>query len=184
MISRYKIKNENLTSKIKDNLTKLGRSLIKEYDNINSQLSQLKQFLISKQFSKFLFENDRKLTTFISSALQMIRFGNKIISALRCMDMNSDKDLQNYRKKLIATLKDILKIPEEKFKISLQIDIVELEENIKPFVFNIQDTNNQICHLCLHNLSNDTNTNIFGYDFHVNCINYWLNLITNHSPFN
>lgn len=43
--------------------------------------------------------------------------------------------------------------------------------------------NNKDCQLCLHSNLNEKITNVFGYDFHIRCINVWLNLIESKSPF-
>lgn len=51
--------------------------------------------------------------------------------------------------------------------------------------FYIKDANDakSKCSFCFLMLDPEPHTNIFGFDFHVPCINSWLNLVDTNSPF-
>jgi hypothetical protein len=63
------------------------------------------------------------------------------------------------------------------------IDNLENSDIKELFEFDEININKKRCHLCLHDINIDGNTNIFSGDFHILCINYWINAIDNNSPF-
>jgi hypothetical protein len=41
----------------------------------------------------------------------------------------------------------------------------------------------KLCLICMNELDIDNHTNLFSFDFHILCINFWLNCVDNRSPF-
>ena len=158
-------------------------NLSKELITIEKSLSKLIAFLNeNKKFIQAQFEKDRKLINFLNSTVQFLFFNDKFNSLLSELKEKSDTSL---RDKILIKLKTLIKTPTGIFPISQVIDIDSLNK-LEQFIPKIRSDDiriNKICHICLHKLEEEAYTNAFSFDFHVTCINFWLNLVDNKSPY-
>ena len=60
--------------------------------------------------------------------------------------------------------------------------IIDLITNTTKFKTDMS-ISNSICNLCFTELKESISTNIFLHDFHINCINFWINFVDQHSPY-
>lgn len=91
----------------------------------------------------------------------------------------------NFSRKEISKIFLILEKNESlDFKKLILIENLENSEIKELFVFDEENLGKKRCQLCLHDIDIDGKTNIFSGEFHILCINYWINVIDNNSPFN
>ncbi len=163
-------------------------------------MKKIEIFIKSKHtYSRTLFEKDKRINNFFGSIFQFLSFWIKIANLkkelknilsndkIQSLDKNSVKEiielledefLQNFteiNKTLFYNkIKDYILINKENIFSSSRIQNIEEELNKINFM---------ICWICLNKLDDDLHTNTFNYDFHILCINFWLNLVDNYSPF-
>jgi hypothetical protein len=182
LLYKYKLNDEFVNKKFKENVEKIKLNLEKELKSIQDNLVLVKNIIFDKKITQGIFEKDRKLFTFLNSTIQILYFFDKFNSLLEEM---KEKMESKHKENILKEIKEILKVPSEKFNISQIIDnsAVSEYEEYNPRILKEEIKNNKICHICLHKLEGENNTNVFSYDFHIVCINFWLNLVDNQSPF-
>jgi hypothetical protein len=89
----------------------------------------------------------------------------------------SNEDLQTKSSHLLKTIKELTDKHTDLFN-----DIIELNL-FRKFEQSTEIKNEKVCMLCLNDLESDIHTNVFSYDFHILCINFWLNCVDNKSPY-
>ncbi len=167
-----KLKDENLILKCKENVDKINTYLNKEMQIIEEHFILITNFLNNKKFNKDLFMKDRKLINFINSSVQLLLFTIKIdFTFSEINDKLNAFQIIN----LIKKLEDLLEASKKTLNLRSSIDEVSFNKlhNYKPVLD--QDHNNKVCYLCFHRLDEELSTNVFSYDFHIFCINIWLN---------
>ena len=188
-------------------ISRLLISFLEELNKYEDLLIEFKNFFSKKglKLTNENFENSRKLINFFNGIIRFLVFFNRIESLNLKIKEDSDKinpitknnfkqniltniDLINEIKKNCKKIFDIFAFFEKSNVLDFK-KIIEFEnlKNLKikelfEIKFNELDKNR--CHLCLHDLDVDLKTNIFSKDFHIICINYWINIIDNNSPFN
>jgi len=182
-------------------------SILEESQKFENLLSELKRFFIAEklEITKESFENSRKLINFFNGILKFFIVFNRVESLNSIINDN----LNSINKELVKNIKDnicsnknfIEEIKKFQAKISsffkffqcckhLRFNkIIDFEafnnlEKKELFEINLDDIDKQRCQLCLHTLDSDMKTRLFSGNFHITCINYWINLIDNNSPFN
>lgn len=181
---RNKLKDDSLVKKCKENIDKINTYLNKEMQVIEEHLILITNFLNNKQFNKNLFEKDRKLINFINSSVQLLLFTIKIdFTFSEINDKLNSFQIIN----LIKKFENLLEASKSSLDLRSKIDEVSFNKlhHYKP-VLNVdhKDIKNQkVCTLCFHKLEEEINTNIFSFDFHIFCINIWLNGVDNTSPY-
>lgn len=192
-IFKYKLKDE-ISNKYYNNLIKIFEILSKELINISKNINEISSFLNNNKFSKEKFENDRRLIGFFNASTQFCILCKRLVNLIN-IETFQDK-LKEKNSSLISTIENI---KEDSNNIEQKIiDIKNIFKNsfdenifnklkIKDFNFELNKLQNikhsKLCMMCLHNLEDEPNTNLFSYDFHLSCINFWLNLVDNQSPF-
>lgn len=176
-------KSEIIKEKFKSNLTKLSSAVEKEMERINSYLSKLKGFQ-SKKISKLQFESDRKLTDFINGSIQILLMSKKLYSTIRKCEIAVNKDSSYYTAILNCLDKEMRSTTEEGLDGNKMID-ENLLNKLKTFddVSCFSSKNSNSCCICLHELSLENQTNVFSFDFHTSCINFYINLVDSQSPY-
>ncbi len=173
-----------MNKKIKENIEKIKTNLEKELRSIHENLVIIKKTLFNKKLTQGHFEKDRKLNTYLNSAVQILTFYKKFNSLL--LEVKEPMKSES-RENILMELKEILKLPSDKFNITQIIDessVIKLEEYAPELKMTKEEIkSNKICHICLHRLEEENNSNVFSFDFHITCINFWLNLVDNKSPF-
>jgi hypothetical protein len=187
-IFKHKLKTSLLIEKYFTNLNKITETLNKEFSNINNKLDKIVCFVRKYEISKFKFEKDRKLSIFINASLQFVLFSKKIIGIVNflkgsnylnyCNEINANK-LQSEVEKIVKVMDSL---GNEKFNF-LGIMENSLFEKIKNNSKDDVIKTDKVCFMCLHELDNEPHSNVFSYDFHIQCINFWLNCVDNLSPF-
>jgi len=144
-------------------------------NSISNLIALINQFLTNKIYSKNLFSNDRKLANYINSSIQMIIFSIKIMSVLD--ELKLENKLKDIIQRTIISLKELHEIPSEKFTLTYNYDekLMILTKNLF--------YEERSCYICLYNLTEEPYTNLYSKDDHISCINFWLNLVNNQSPF-
>ena len=93
-------------------------------------------------------------------------------------------EITNERKEISLIFLNLQKLKILDFSKLILIDNLENSEIKELFEFDDSNTiNKKRCQLCLHDIGVDGNTKLFSGEFHILCINYWINAIDNNSPF-
>ena len=177
-IYKNELKEEKLITTFNNNISKITSSLNNELQNVGKKLADIKDFIVKKKISKSLIENNRQLNNYINALIQFILFEARIkslIAELKSEDSNNNFKMNNNDIK--DTILEIIAIPE----VNIEEGLVNKMKTYKPKLnYNNKD---KVCYICLHNLSEESSTNVFSFDFHISCINFWLNLVDKQSPF-
>ena len=151
-----------------------------------------------------MFDNSRKLFNFFNGIIRIFFFINRLEALILFMKIHIDiisvEKRQSYKENVNKNLKILEEIKKERHEISkifigLQkvktldfsklINIENLENSEIKELFEFDDSNiaKKRCQLCLHDIDVDGKTKLFSGEFHILCINYWINVIDNNSPF-
>ena len=194
---------ENDRSKFVENITRLLTSIKTEVHKDLKFLNELDEFFNKEnlQLTKNMFDNSRKLFNFFNGIIRLFFLLNRLEALILFIKKNLNDNKNNLNKNIEKDLKILDEIRNERKEInrifvSLQkvkildfsrlIEIDNLENsNIKElFEFDDKDIHKRRCQLCLHDIDVDGKTKLFSGEFHIICINYWINVIDNNSPFN
>ena len=154
------------------------------FEKLNHELEKNIPFLNSLwsfgnvELTKEKISSNKRLNDFLNGNLNLLILYAKFIST---------KNYINH-KKCKVNQKLFQKIYELLLKLSKSGNFGNLFEKnnfdkIKNQQIEINDNINNYCKLCLHDINNEGNKNVFGFDFHISCINLWVNLIDINSPF-
>lgn len=198
---------ESEKEKFIENITRLLISFLEELQKHEKLLSELKAFFSNENLvlNKEMFENSRKLMNFFNGIIRLLMLLNRMES----LNSNISKGLNNFDRKFTEKIKDNINSNKDLFqdlnKIRSKIfEHYKFFEHFKNLNFNkliefdtlrnlakkelfeidLEETQKLRCQLCLHDLYCDLKTQIFSGEFHIICINYWINVIDNNSPFN
>jgi hypothetical protein len=190
------LKQDNIIQKFKENTSKIINTLHNEITKISQNVKEIKEFTSHKKFNKYKFENNRKLENFLNSLIQFYTLGmnysntitnNTIINNNESFNLkNLSYDLDN----ILNLINELKSIPPEKYNFIKYFEseyiknILNLKRRTIDEIEKKEIKSTKICFLCLNKLLNNENhSNIFSYDFHVICINFWLNTVDNKSPY-
>ena len=154
------------------------------FEKLNHELEKNIPFLNSLwsfgnvELTKEKISSNKRLNDFLNGNLNLLILYAKFIST---------KNYINH-KKCKVNQKLFQKIYELLLKLSKSGNFGNLFEKnnfdkIKNQQIEINDNINNYCKLCLHDINNEGNKNVFGFDFHISCINLWVNLVDINSPF-
>jgi hypothetical protein len=148
-------------------------------------LDKIVNFLKNNEITAHRFEKDRKLHIFINSSLQFVSIAKRIINITMWLRENplysSYIDLDDRLKGEVDKLMKIINsLGSQKFNYR---NIIESHIIEKVHCDYSEAKNDKVCLICLHELEVDTYTNVFSFDFHIQCINFWLNCVDNVSPY-
>lgn len=114
-------------------------------------------------------------------------FDDKLIAKIKD-NLNSNSDLLHELNKLKSEIFNYFKFFEKcgilNFSKLIEFESLKNLEIKELFEINLEEIEKNRCQLCLHELDCDLKTQLFSGDFHIICINYWINVIDNNSPFN
>ena len=174
-------KTKELKAQFISNLKKILETLTNE---ITKNIPLLKKLL---PYSEKLKISKNKLT--LTSNLKLVNYLNGIIYLLLDYTTlwNTKNFLNDEMSKKASVFGEVLNLIKEiskgeNFKQIFKEDALNKLNNLDKEKFVTKD-NEKDCLLCLQNLNKEGNTNVFGYDFHINCVNIWLNLIESNSPY-
>jgi hypothetical protein len=89
----------------------------------------------------------------------------------------SNEDLLIKSSQLIKSIKDLTDMHHELFD-----DIIDLNL-LRKLDQPTELKDEKVCMLCVNDIESDIHSNVFSYDFHTLCINFWLNCVDNKSPY-
>ena len=187
--------------KPKKNLSPLERFLLKNFKNdkekkifyynleiifekLNQELEKNIHFLNNLwsfgnvELTKENILSNKRLSDFLNGNLQLLILYAKFIATKNYLNFKKG----NVNQKLFQKIYELM------LKLSKSENFGELFEKnnfekIKNQQVEVNDNIETYCKLCLHDINNEGNKNVFGFDFHISCINLWVNLIDINSPF-
>ena len=154
-----------------------------EFNMINSHLNELKLMNILKEEEDIL-RNNKRFSNFIEGAIQIIViFSNFNYTYENILQLDEYKK-EDFKKIFISEkiTKKISIFKNKSRKFIFEERIKDLLDNCSRVNTNI-NISNSYCNLCYTELKDMVSTNIFLYDFHITCINFWINCIDQHSPY-
>lgn len=182
-------------------------SFLEEMHKHEKLLSDLKTFFAKEnlELNKEMFQNSRKLINFFNGIIRFLM----LLSRIDSLNSAINKQLKNCENKFIEKIQDNLNSNKEliqelgkiknkvfehfkfferckklDFSKLIEFDTLKNLEIKELFEINLEEAQKLRCQLCLHDLDCDLKTQIFSGEFHIICINYWINVIDNNSPFN
>jgi hypothetical protein len=191
--------NQDLVNKLINNTNEIIQNLEKDITNCETLTSNILKYIEKNEsflkYSRSKFENDRKLITFINGTLSLYFMFKKMSTAEKYLTeyalknnfpqskIKSDKNIFQRIDKIISNLESCSKLTFS--KIFDQTVLLKYKTFITPAESVLKSS--KVCNICLNKLEDEAFTNLFSYDFHISCINYWLNAVkiteTNCSPF-
>ena len=187
-ILKHKLIKVSLIEKFKSNLKKFTLASISTINEMNEKANKIYDFIVSTSINKYKFENDWKLDNFIKSLQQIFIIGCKIFTLLT-ENEKLKGDLNDSLIKVRDLLKKLLNFNSEifEFRKFFQTSILEKFENFNEVKYKFEPkelSNKKICFICLYDNEylNESVTNLMSYDFHISCINLWLNKIDKNLP--
>jgi len=182
-------------------------SFLEELHKYEKFLGHLKFFFAKEnlELNKEMFQNSRKLINFFNGILRHLMLfcrleslNSKITNELNSFDKNftekikdnirSNKDLiqdlNKIRSKIFEYYKFFEKSKNLNFNKLIEFDSLKNLDIKELFEINLEEIENNRCQLCLHDLNSDLKTQLFSKEYHIICINFWVNVIDNNSPFN
>jgi hypothetical protein len=186
MVFKIKFKDSILIGKFFSNINRVSEILSNELSKITVNLDKIICFVRKNEISVEKFEKDRKLHIFINSSLVFRTFAKRITYIMKFLKFYPE--YSNYTaefnsealEKHIHELGNLFDLLNEKFNFKNMTESHLIDKFHSEFKELKVD---KVCLICLHGLDVDINTNVFSYDFHIQCINFWLNLVDNISPF-
>lgn len=199
--------NEKHKEKFFENITRLLISFLEELQKHEKLLNQLKAFFSKDglEINAELFENSRKLNNFFNGIIRLLIFFNRLeslnnkvnenIKSLRIEFQETVSQNISTNSGFIIEIKKIVKKIKAHFlyfetcqalgfnKI-IEFETLKNLEISELFQLDLKAQEKPRCQICLHCLDLDSHTKLFSGDFHIACINYWINVIDNNSPFN
>jgi hypothetical protein len=190
-----------------ENFTRLLLSFIEELHKYEKLLGHLKNFFAKEnlELNKEMFQNSRKLINFFNGIIRHLMLfsrleslNSKITKELNSFNKNftekikdkisSNKDLIQDLNKIKSKIFDYYKFFEKSknlnFNKLIEFDTLKNLDTKELFEINLEEIENNRCQLCLHDLDCDLKTHLFSEEYHIICINFWVNVIDNNSPFN
>ena len=171
-------------------------------------LKELDIFFSKKklEISKEKFDNSRKLYNFFNGIIRVFFLLNRIEALIIFIKSNLDEisnqnknkefykeqssnnfkvfnQIKNERNEISNILLSLYKVKILDFSKLIVIDNLENSSIRELFEFDDVNIYRKRCQLCLHDINVDGNTKLFSGDYHILCINYWINAIDNNSPF-
>ena len=126
------------------------------------------------------FKKDRKLLIFINAAMHFNIFAKRILDSSCIMNLEgveSRTELLKISSEAVIIIKNLNDQFPDLIDDMLDLKLLDkLDEKI-------QILDDKLCLICMNELSIDNHTNLFSFDFHIICINFWLNCVDNRSPF-
>lgn len=124
---------------------------------------------------------NKRLINFINGIIRLLLFNNKFNGTKEFIKNSKLETNRKYYDEIVSLIKTL----SNSKNFASVVDRNKLNElnNIPKIQLRDNDENRKDCQLCLHSDLNEKITNVFGYDFHIRCINVWLNLISAKSPF-
>ncbi len=186
---KHKLIKLSLIEKFKSNLKKFTFASISAINEMYENANKIYDFLISTSINKYKFQNDWKLDNFLKSLQQIFIIGCKIFTLLSD-DAKEKEDLNDSLIKVRDLIKKLLNFNSEIFEFPkfFHTSILEKFENFYDVKYKLETkelSNKKICFICLYENEylNESVTNLMSYDFHIPCINLWLNKIDKKLPF-
>ena len=154
------------------------------FENLNQELEKNIPFLNSLwsfgnvELTKEKILSNKRLSDFLNGNLNLLILYAKFIATKNFLNFKRG----NVNQKLFQKIYELI------LKLSKSENFGELFEKnnidkIKNQQVEVNDNIETYCKLCLHDINSEGNKNVFGYDFHISCINLWVNLIDINSPF-
>jgi len=198
---------ESEKEKFIENTTRVLISLLEELHKHEKLLAELQCFFTKEklELNEEMFQNSRKLMNFFNGIIRFLM----LLSRLESLNSIIIKELSNCDKKFSEKIKDNVNSNQDliqelsiirtkifdyykffeackylNFKKLIEFDTVKNLGIKELFEINLDETQKLRCQLCLHDLDCDLKTQIFSGEFHIICINYWINVIDNNSPLN
>lgn len=165
-ISNLKKVLETLTNEIKKNIPFLKKLL-----------PYSEKLKISK--SKLTLPSNLKLVNYLNGIIYLLLDYTTLWNTKHFITNEISKKALVYEE-VLHLIKEISK--GENFKQIFKEDALNKLTNLDKEKF-VTKNNEKDCLICLQNLNKEGNTNVFGYDFHISCVNIWLNLIESNSPY-
>jgi hypothetical protein len=167
------------------NTIKLKEIITKELINVHKNVEDLLGMNITKEEEESLKHN-KKFSNFIEGSIVLLSLYHTIENTYKnILELeefrnegidNNNIDKNEKAKKIISDLKKNSKrfIYEERMK-----ELLNFSSNLN----NNFNLSNQYCNLCITELKDFPSTNIFLHDFHIHCINFWINTVDQRSPY-
>ena len=164
---------------------KFNHNLKLIFDNLNKELEKNIPFLnklwsfANVEITKSKISNSKPLINFLNGNIQLLVNYAKFIATKNLINIKN----VNINQKLFQKIYEFM----IKFQKSsnygnlINKELLESIKNQKIDIDKIIDKGG--CRLCLHSLDNEKYENVYGYDFHITCINVWVNLVDLNSPF-
>ena len=161
-----------------NNFEQIINNLVIILKNIKVKIEEVVEFLKTKNISIDIFRKNRKLSVFINSAMYFNIFAKRILESSKMLNPKENtKGLLEISSESIMIIKNLNDEFPDLIDEMLELRLLnKLDEKIE-----IKD--DKLCLICMNQLDIDNNTNLFSYDFHILCINFWLNCVDNRSPF-
>lgn len=176
-IYKYKLNNnKTLIDKLDSNYKFISRNLLNEIDKIMTKMEEISKFLSENEITIEAFKSNRKLQTFINSAITINLLCARLINLTKIFKKEAS-DLTSKSDNLSKLIQHILDTHHNLFNSIIDMNLT------KKLSHSTEIKNEKVCMLCLNDLDSDNHTNLFSYDFHILCINFWLNCVDNKSPF-
>ena len=181
IILHHHFKSDNIKDKFIMNLSSIIETLDKEIRKNIPLLKQLLPFSDKMKLTSDKITSNLKLVNYLNGVIYLLINYCKLIKTQNFIFEENQSYAQSFYTEISSSIRKIAKgsnfsklIKKEMF------EELEKEEHSK-YEFNEKDNG---CSICLQSLTKEGSTNVFGFDFHISCINIWLNLIQSKSPFN
>ena len=179
--------NQNLKERTMRNLfykntIRILNKINQEFKTINLYLNELSSMDLSKEEEDALRQNKR-FTNFIEGSVQIIIIFNNInftYENIIQLEEYKNEGLEKFKTEKIKKKISVFTAVSKKF--IFEDRIIDLITNTTKFKTDMS-ISNSICNLCFTELKESISTNIFLHDFHINCINFWINFVDQHSPY-
>lgn len=177
-------KEKKVRSLFYNNSIKLLEKIINELTEVNKYLEELTKMNLTTEEEEGLKQN-KKFSNFIEGSMVLISLyltiKNTIKNIIELEEFKNEgiefshkifdkshhliTDLNNHSRRFIYEER-IKELSESCFKVNYTINL-----------------SSQYCNLCFTELKDFPNTNIFLHDFHIHCINFWINNVDQRSPY-
>ena len=180
-VLNHHFKSDNIKDKFIMNLSSIIETLNKEISKNIPLLKQLFPFSDKMKLTSDKISSNLKLVNYLNGVIYLLINYCKLIKTQNFIFEENQSYGQSFYTEVSSSIKKIAK--GSNFSQIIRKEILEeLEkEEQNQYTFNEKDNG---CSICLQSLTKEGSTNVFGYDFHISCINLWLNLIESKSPFN
>jgi hypothetical protein len=182
-VKKY-LKEKSMRRIFYNNTIKLLEKIYVELKAVNNFLKELVKMNISKEEEEALKKN-KKYHNFLEGGIILINlfyhfkftYDNIVV-------------LEEFKNEGIPSkFNDFSKFNEKVSSFKTNSKRFLFEERLVQLLENTSKVNRSVelssqhCNLCFSELSASLNTNIFLHDFHIHCINFWINCIDQKSPY-